>query len=51
MSETEADAIQRLCAEGDEAADFLRTFVVQARLNERGNYGMLLHANWIEAEP
>ena len=29
----------RLCAEGEEAADFIRTYVVQARLNERGNYG------------
>jgi len=31
--------VARLCAEGEEAADFLRTYVVQARLTERGNYG------------
>jgi hypothetical protein len=29
----------RLLAEGVEAADFLKTSVVQAKLNERGNYG------------
>jgi len=26
-------------AEGEEAADFIKTFVVQAKLNERGNFG------------
>lgn len=33
------EEINRLCAEGEEAADFLKTFVVQAKLNHRGNFG------------
>ena len=37
--EADPTAVARLCAEGEEAADFIRTYVVQARLNERGNYG------------
>ena len=38
-SERDPGRIQQLLAEGREAADFIRTFVVQAKLNERGNYG------------
>ena len=38
-AEADPSAVARLCAEGEEAADFIRTYVVQARLNERGNYG------------
>ena len=37
--EADPSAITRLCADGEEAADFILTYVVQARLNERGNYG------------
>ena len=37
--EADPTAVARLCAEGEEAADFISTYVVQARLNERGNYG------------
>ena len=28
-----------MLADGMEAADFIKTFVVQARLNPRGNFG------------
>ena len=38
--EQDTGRIQQLCAEGREAASFLQTFVVQGKLNERGNYGM-----------
>ena len=38
-AEADPTAVARLCAEGEEAAHFIRTYVVQARLNERGNYG------------
>lgn len=37
---TDASEIARLVADAREAADFLRTYVVQAALNERGNYRM-----------
>ena len=36
--EDEAE-LQRLQAEGKEAADFLSTYIVQASMNEKGNYG------------
>ena len=32
-------ALDKLCAEGRDAATFLTQYVVQAELNERGNYG------------
>jgi hypothetical protein len=32
-------AVDKLCAEGRDAAKFLTQYVVQAELNERGNYG------------
>ena len=31
--------IKQLVEEAQEAADFIRTAVVQAKLNDRGNYG------------
>lgn len=34
-------AVKKLLAEGEEAASFIRTFVVQAKLNVRGNFGKL----------
>ena len=34
-------AVKKLLAEGEEAASFIKTFVVQAKLNERGNFGRL----------
>ena len=34
-------AVKKLLAEGEEAASFIKTFVVQAKLNERGNFGEL----------
>ena len=34
------EAIWRLVAESRDAADFIRDYVVQAQLNERGNYAM-----------
>ena len=37
----EAD-ISTLCAQGKDAANFLRTAVVQGQLNERGNFGAAL---------
>ncbi|CAK0779825.1 hypothetical protein CVIRNUC_004863 [Coccomyxa viridis] len=33
-------AVDKLCAEGRDAAKFLTQYVVQAELNERGNYAM-----------
>lgn len=39
MSDT--TAVKKLLAEGEEAASFIKTFVVQAKLNERGNFGKL----------
>ena len=33
-------AVDKLCAEGRDAAKFLTQYVVQAELNERGNYGV-----------
>ena len=39
---TDTTELEKLLAEGNEAADFIRTYVVQAKLNERGNYGKAL---------
>lgn len=36
---TDAAEVQKRVAEAQEAADFIRTNVVQAQLNERGNFG------------
>jgi len=36
---TDPAEIEKLCAEGRDAAKFLTQYVVQAELNERGNYG------------
>ena len=36
---TDKAEVDALCAAGHDALDFLRTSVVQAKLNERGNYG------------
>ena len=36
---SDSGAVKKLLAEGAEAADFIRTFVVQAKLNDRGNFG------------
>lgn len=38
-------AQSKLLAEGAEAASFIKTFVVQAKLNERGNFGKLVSAH------
>lgn len=39
---TDPAEVDKLCAEGMDAANFLTTYVVQAELNERGNYGVFL---------
>ena len=47
------EQIDQALADAAEAADFLRTFVVQAKLNERGNYEMKLephHADTVAEE-
>ena len=36
---SQQEEIDRSIGEAYEAADFLREFVVQAKLNERGNFG------------
>lgn len=41
--------IDQALADAAEAADFLRTFVVQAKLNERGNYEMKLEPHHADA--
>lgn len=39
---------QQMLAEGSEAADFIRTSIVQAALNEeRGAYGALRWGDWL----
>ena len=51
---TDPSAIKKLCAEGRDAADFLMQNVVQAQLNDRGNYGRRLgayHFNGSESVP
>lgn len=40
-AERDPDRLNQLFAEGKEAAEFIKTFVVQAELNDRGNYGEL----------
>ena len=45
---TDAAEVQKRVAEAKEAADFIRTNVVQAKLNERGNFGrsyVMIHAS------
>ena len=37
---TDPAEIDKLCAEGRDAAKFLTQYVVQAELNDRGNYGV-----------
>ena len=47
------EAARQLLADAEEAASFLRTYVVQARLNERGNYRMTVqphHADTVAEE-
>lgn len=36
---TDPDEIDKLCEEGRDAAQFLTQYVVQAKLNDRGNFG------------
>jgi len=36
---SDSGAVKKLLAEGEEAAEFIKSFVVQAKLNERGNFG------------
>lgn len=43
------EQIDQALADAAEAADFLRTFVVQAKLNERGNYEMKLEPHHADA--
>lgn len=38
-AETDPDKLRVLIEGGKDAADFLKTYVVQAKLNDRGNYG------------
>ena len=40
-SVTDPAEIEKMCAEGRDAAKFLTQYVVQAELNERGNYGAM----------
>ncbi|EIE19322.1 hypothetical protein COCSUDRAFT_34269 [Coccomyxa subellipsoidea C-169] len=39
---TEPKEIEKLCAEGRDAAQFLTQYVVQAKLNDRGNFAMIV---------
>ena len=36
---TESGVLKKLLLEGEEAASFIKSFVVQAKLNDRGNFG------------
>lgn len=40
--------IQKLIADANDAADFLRNSIVQAKLNEAGRYEMKLNDNMVE---
>ena len=42
-SVSDTAAVKKLLAEGEEAANFIKTFVVQAKLNKRGNFGELIY--------
>lgn len=37
--ETDEGAVRKLLDDGREASEFIQSFVVQGKLNERGNYG------------
>ena len=39
---TDEPEIRKLLDEAREASDFIRNMIVQAKLNERGGYGMIL---------
>lgn len=41
---TSQTEIQRLLEEAREASDFISTMIVQAKLNERGGYGIVRHS-------
>ncbi|KAK9914943.1 hypothetical protein WJX75_002676 [Coccomyxa subellipsoidea] len=45
---TEPEEIEKLCAEGRDAANFLGQYVVQAQLNERGNFAMSVEPHHTE---
>ena len=45
-SVTDPQEVDRLCGEAHEAAEFLKSFVVQAALNERGNFGEYKHDSY-----
>ncbi|BDA43747.1 probable mitochondrial zinc maintenance protein 1, mitochondrial [Coccomyxa sp. Obi] len=45
---TDPDEIDKLCAEGRDAAQFLTQYVVQAKLNERGNFAMAVEPHHTE---
>ena len=45
---TDENEVERLLSEGHDAAEFLKLNVVQAKLNDRGNYGKIqrfIHLN------
>lgn len=44
----DGDAATSAVADAHEAADFLRTYVVQAQLNERGNYRMTVEEHHVD---
>ncbi|CAL5221847.1 g4107 [Coccomyxa viridis] len=46
---TDPAEIDKLCAEGRDAARFLTQYVVQAELNERGNYAMSVEPHHTDA--
>ncbi|KAK9800765.1 hypothetical protein WJX73_009437 [Symbiochloris irregularis] len=52
-AERDPDRLKQLFAEGEEASDFIKTFVVQAELNDRGSYAMQVekhHADTVAEE-
>lgn len=48
-ADAQGDAAAAAVADAHEAADFLRTYVVQAELNERGNYAMTVEKHHVDA--
>eukprot|EP00891_Asterochloris_glomerata_P003324 jgi/Astpho2/3324/Aster-x0573 len=47
--ETNPSEVQKMLADGLEAADFIKTFVVQAKLNPRGNFEMQVQPEHADA--
>jgi len=48
VGQEDQDEIEKAIAEAYEAAEFIKTFVVQAKLNDRGNFAMQVEPHHAE---